>query len=287
LIISYTGYESKQLNIEANENKTINVELQKEDKSLSEVVVISSNEVADGWEKYGDLFLSHFIGSTPNAAQTTLQNPSAVKFFYYKRTDRLKVLATEPLQIVNNSLGYNLRYELDSFVYHFKTDMNSYRGNCLYLPMQADFEQQGVWEKNRKATYAGSRLHFLRSYYDSTLKDEGFTVDMLTSQRKFSRLVNPYATVYYNFDDATEDVELNFPQKASITYTKAAPEKEYLSRYKLPLDVKLQISYVDMVQPIILKENGYFIDQKSWVNHGYWSWKNVADQLPYDYRPTE
>ena len=30
-------------------------------------------------------------------------------------------------------------------------------------------------------------------------------------------------------------------------------------------------------------ENGYYYDQKDWINQGYWSWKNLADQLPYDY----
>jgi hypothetical protein len=51
------------------------------------------------------------------------------------------------------------------------------------------------------------------------------------------------------------------------------------------LNAKLQISYVDLSDGITIKPNGYFFDQKSWVNQGYWSWKNLADQLPYDYEP--
>jgi hypothetical protein len=54
---------------------------------------------------------------------------------------------------------------------------------------------------------------------------------------------------------------------------------------KLPVDVPVQISYVDLLDAILLKPNGYFIDQRNWINQGYWSWKNLADQLPYDYRP--
>ena len=26
-------------------------------------------------------------------------------------------------------------------------------------------------------------------------------------------------------------------------------------------------------------------EQKDWINQGYWSWKNLADMLPYDYLP--
>jgi hypothetical protein len=44
-----------------------------------------------------------------------------------------------------------------------------------------------------------------------------------------------------------------------------------------------QISYIDITDAVAIKENGYYYDQKDWVNQGYWSWKNLADQLPYDY----
>ena len=53
----------------------------------------------------------------------------------------------------------------------------------------------------------------------------------------------------------------------------------------LPADVKMQLSYVDLLEGIVIKPNGFFFDQRSWINQGYWSWKNIADQLPYDYEP--
>ncbi|MBD0333470.1 MAG: carboxypeptidase-like regulatory domain-containing protein [Chitinophagaceae bacterium] len=288
IIISFTGYESKKINLEVITDRTFNLELQKADNALAEVIIRNSNEVPDGWEKYGDFFVKHFIGATPFAANCTLTNPEALKFLYFKRNNRLKVLATAPLQIENKSLGYNLRYELDSFVHHYNTEINSYRGNCLYTAMEGDEQQQKVWKENREKVYYGSRLHFLRAYYDSTLTKEGFTVDIFSPNNrfnKFDRLVNPYDTAYYFFDDSTANAELYFPKKVSITYQKHAPEKEYLMQYKLPKDVPIQISYVDFLEAITIKPNGYFTDQKSWINQGYWSWKNIADQLPYDYEP--
>ncbi len=287
IIISFMGYVSRTINFEAVADREFNLELQKADNSMSEVIIRSSNEVADGWEKYGQFFLDHFIGTTPFADSCILQNPEVLKFYYYKRNDRLKVLATEPLQVQNRSLGYNIRYELDSFVHHYKTDLNSYRGNCLYTEMDTTQEQQALWKAAREKVYYGSRLHFLRAYYDSTLNREGFTVDLLSANSftKFDRLVNPYDSSYYFYNDSTADAELWFPAKASITYNKKAPEKEYLQQYGLPLDVRIQISYVDLVDGILIKPNGYFLDQRSWINQGYWSWKNLADQLPYDYEP--
>lgn len=285
IIFSFTGYNSKTINADAG-NEQLTVELTKADNTMAEVIIKSSNELEDGWEQYGDFFLKHFIGATPFADSCTLLNPQALRFLYFKRNDRLKILASEPLQIANRSLGYNLRYELDSFVYFLKTDMNSYRGLCFYTEMEGTPEEQQIWKNNREEAYYGSRLHFLRSYYDSALKQDGFTVDLVSKRNanKFERLSNPYDSVYYFYDDSTANVDLWFPTKASISYTKA-PAKEFLKQYKLPSNAKLQISFVDLLDGITIKPNGYFFDQRSWVNQGYWSWKNLADQLPYDYEP--
>jgi hypothetical protein len=285
IVVSFTGYISKTINLEVTGDRNFDLLLEKGDNTLGEVIIKNTNEVPDGWEKYGRFFLDHFIGASVNADSCELLNPQALKFLYYKRNDRLKVLATEPLQIQNKALGYNLRYELDSFVHFLKTNQNSYRGKCLYLPMEGDEEQQALWAKNRREAYDGSRLHFLRAYYDSTLAGEGFTVDLYSkaSRTKFARLTNPYDTTYYFFDETTANAELYFPEKASITYMKKAPEKRYLEKNKLPLNVPVQISYIDLTDAILIKANGYFTDQKSWINQGYWSWKNLADQLPYDY----
>lgn len=289
LIVSYTGYVSKSTNVDAAADQELNIELKKEEKGMGEVVVKSSSEVADGWQQYGPLFLRHFIGATPFADSCVLLNPEVLRFFYYKRNDRIKVLASEPLQIANKALGYNIRYVLDSFVYYNGTSLNSYRGACLFVPMEGDTAQQRTWAAARRNAYLGSRLHFLRAYYDSTLRDEGFTVDMLTASgnRNFGRLANPYDTGYYFFDSTTAHAELFFPRKASITWTKAPPDPRFLTQYNLPADVRMQISYVDLADGIMIMPNGFFLDQRNWTNQGYWSWKNLADQVPFDYEPEE
>lgn len=285
LIISYTGYQTKQVQISSSDTRIPDIEMAKEEKSLGEVIIKTSNEVKDGWAKYGSFFTEHFIGKTPNAAQTTLLNPEVLKFYLLKKSNKLRVLATEPLQIENKALGYNLRYQLDSFIYHYNTDINSYRGFCLYSEMEGDDSLKKVWAANREKAYYGSKLHFMRSYYDSAVAEEGFIIDMLdeTNDKKFNKVTDIYDTLYYGALDSTMQVEIWYPRKISITYAKKKPEPEYLKQFKLPKNVAIQISYIDMTDGIAIKENGYYYDQKDWINQGYWSWKNLADQLPYDY----
>ena len=285
LIISYTGYQTKQVQISHSDNRIPDIEMAKEEKSLGEVIIKTSNEVKDGWEKYGGFFIEHFIGTTPNAAKTTLLNPEVLKFYLLKKSNKLRVLATEPLQIENKALGYNLRYQLDSFIYHYNTNINSYRGFCLYSEMEGDDSLKKVWAANRETAYYGSKLHFMRSYYDSAVVEEGFIIDMLdeTNDKKFNRVTNVYDTLYYGALDSTLQIEIWYPRKISVTYAKKKPEPEYLKQFKLPKNVSIQISYIDLMDAIAIKENGYYYDQKDWINQGYWSWKNLADQLPYDY----
>jgi len=287
LIVTYTGYQTKQLRISHTDEKIPDIEMVKEEKSLGEVVIKSSNEVKDGWEKYGAFFLEHFIGATPNAAKCTLLNPEVLKFYFLKKSNRLRVLATDPLQIQNKALGYNLRYQLDSFIYYYNTDMNVYRGYCLYTEMDGSDSLKRAWAVNRRGVYFGSKLQFMRSYYDSTLAEDGYTIAMLdeNNNTKFNKITDLYDTTYYGGLDSTNEIEIWYPRKLTITYTKRKPEAEYLKQFKLPKNIAAQISYVDLTDGIAIKENGYFYDSKDLVNQGYWSWKNLADQLPYDYLP--
>jgi hypothetical protein len=313
LIISYTGYQTQTIKV--SDNTKLEVLMRKEDKSLSEVVIKTSNEVPNGWDKYGDFFVKNFIGSTPNAAKTIVQNPEVLKFFYYKRSNKLKVLATDAVMIANNALGYNIRYQLDSFVYYYNTDVSSYRGYCFFTEMEGGDSLKLVWQKSRSLTYYGSRLHFMRSYYDSTLIEDGWIIDMLdeNSKGKFNKVTDVYDSSYYNLITYTRDsiaytrdstgeimdstihqvmtgkvdVEIYYPRKISITYITKRPEPEYLKKMNLPKNAPFQISYIDMKDWIDISENGYYYDQKNWINQGYWSWKNLADQLPYDYNPPE
>ena len=75
LIISFSGYTSKTISVDKNGNQQLTIELQKADNSMNEVIIKSSNEVTDGWEKYGQFFIDHFIGATPFADSCALLNP--------------------------------------------------------------------------------------------------------------------------------------------------------------------------------------------------------------------
>ena len=202
LVVSYTSYETKSMRISNGnkENDSLIIELKQQDKSMDEVVVAGSAEVADGWDKYGNFFMANFIGTTPNAADCNIENKDVVKFYFYKKRNKLKVKSKGEILVTNNALGYRIKYQLDSFVYDYNTRISSYTGYPFFEELKGSSEQEEAWKKNRFKSYRGSRLHFMRCWYDSTLKEEGFNIELLDNNDKATALDNPYNSEIYSVD---------------------------------------------------------------------------------------
>jgi hypothetical protein len=286
LVISYTGYE-KKLNRISNTNAsadTMLIALSQQNTSMAEVAVVASNEVADGLAKYGKFFTDNFIGTTPNSSQTIIQNPEALRFFYTKKRNRLKVTSKEDLTIINYALGYKIHYQLDSFSYDYNTNISQFTGYPLFEEMDSTQEMKSQWEKNRAKTYLGSRLHFMQSLYDSTLDEEGFVVEKMDNDprsTKGAKLGNIYDSSLYQADSS--GVNINWDGRYRISYTKVYPDKKFLQEFKLPANQVTQVTLLDINGGFVIEENGYFYDQYDVVNTGYWAWKKLAELLPYNY----
>jgi hypothetical protein len=286
LVVSYTGYEKKLYRVSNNLQlaDTLVVELVKVDKVMEEVAVVGSNEVQDGWTKYGQFFTDHFIGTTPNAAQCKLLNPEALRFFYNKKRNRLKVTAREDLIVSNVNLGYQIRYQLDSFNYDYNTQISQFTGYPLFTEVDTTVEARSQFIKNRARTYLGSRMHFMRSFYNSRVNDEGFIVEQLDGNSKDGKatlITDLYNPEQYALDSG--EVIIGWQGKYRISYKSVFPDKKFLAEFKLPANTRYQITVLDVLDGFVIERNGYFYDQYDVVNTGYWAWKKLAEALPYDY----
>ena len=287
LVISYTGYETQVLRVSnlTSDKDSMVIRMKEKNKSLEEVAVTGSALVADGWNKYGQFFLDNFLGTTANASQCTIENKEVLNFYFYKKRNKLKVKAKEEIVIVNQALGYKIRFQLDSFVNDYNTHISSYTGYPLFENLTGTTDQQQEWSKNRYRTYIGSRLHFMRSWYDSTLKDEGFDVETLNSpgSDQGTILENPYDSSIYSVDSGTVDIKIK--GRIRVTYNGHVPDRNYLLQNHFPLNARVQVSALDIPEGFSIEENGYFYEQSEIVNMGYWAWKKIAELVPYDYNP--
>ena len=182
LAITFTGYETITRRITTSDagDKNLVIELKQQEKAMEDVVIKASNEVKDGWEKYGAFFLENFIGKTANSRLCTICNKDVLKFYYYKKRNRVKVLASAPVEIENLALGYKIIYTLDSFVHEYGSQANVYTGYPLFQEITpGDSAQATSWQANRRKAYEGSILHFMRSVYNKSLKEAGFEIQFL------------------------------------------------------------------------------------------------------------
>ncbi|MBL7735250.1 MAG: carboxypeptidase-like regulatory domain-containing protein [Chitinophagaceae bacterium] len=288
LVISYTGYDKKTIRISNTQGMedTLTIALPVIDNTLTEVAVVASNEVADGWQVYGSFFLDHFIGTTPNAAECILQNPEALRFFFTKnkKRHRLKVTADQELLIQNNALGYLIRYQLDSFSYDYNSNISQFTGFPFFIEQDTTEEVSAQWIKNRARTYLGSRLHFMRALYDSIVTEEGFIIEKMEGLGKNARgtlLENIYDSSLYEADSNT--VAINWEGRFRISYKNVFPDPIFLKEFKLPANSRMQTTLLDIADGFIIEENGFFYEQYDVINTGYWGWKKLAEALPYDY----
>jgi hypothetical protein len=163
--------------------------------------------------------------------------------------------------------------------------VSSYTGYPLFEKLQGTPEQEATWKDNRLSSYTGSRLHFIRSWYDSTLKYEGFVLELADSSthNKMTTIEDPYDRQFYSRDSG--NVEIDIRGRLRVSFTGQVPDQKYLAERKFPLTTRTQISAIDIADGFEIEENGYFYDQADVTNIGYWSWKKLAELLPYDYLP--
>ncbi|MEO6916223.1 MAG: carboxypeptidase-like regulatory domain-containing protein, partial [Chitinophagaceae bacterium] len=249
LVVSYTGYETQEIHINAGNSSDIGFALKTVDNTLTEVVVSGSNEVEDGLAKYGTFFLENFIGTTPNAEFCKIENPEALQFFFSKKRNRLKIKGREDLRIVNQALGYKIRYQLDSFAYDYNSRITTYSGYPFFEQLEGTLEEKAKWAEDRRIAYHGSKLHFMRAWYDSTLEKEGFAIEWIDTTKKTlvtQEVTNPYDSSTYSVVE-NDDVEIDRIGKWRVIYKKEMPDKKFLKAFKLPVYLKSQLTTLEIL----------------------------------------
>jgi hypothetical protein len=291
IVVTFTGYQAESRRVTAGDaaNNEMVIEIKQKEKSLEEFVIKSTNEVADGLAKYGDFFMENFIGKTANSKQCYIKNKEALKFFYYRRAKRLKIVATAPLEFVNDALGYTIKYELDSFVHEYNTQVSIYTGYPLFQEMQSsNITQLEKWNAARKTAYNGSILHFMRSMYGKKLAEEGFEIQFIVKNNNKEtsiRVKDFYGGMNYTKDDSSNIVEILPNQKeVAIIYKNETADQLYVDANP-EASSKFQLSVVSFLpnESLGIEQNGFYFEQNDITITGYWAWEKVGDMVPYDF----
>lgn len=180
LIISSLGYKTQVLTNYRNAYGQLPAIYLAENNESLEAVHLET----DPWtrKKKEGIFLREFLGTTPGAAQTRIKNLHAVQLRYIPSREVLLAVAEEPLVLINKHLGYELRYTLKDFKVDFSTGSSGlqftylvyFEGFSLFKELHQKPRKKHL--KNRKRTFEGSPLHFMRALAEKKLLENKFQI---------------------------------------------------------------------------------------------------------------
>ncbi|WP_452230824.1 carboxypeptidase-like regulatory domain-containing protein [Lacinutrix sp. MEBiC02404] len=189
LVISYLGYK-KIINQEYKPKEDYVFYLEEDLNSLDEVVL----EVKDEWSRTKKMkeFKEQFLGSTKNAKSCKILNEADITLYYNSPKKQLVAYASKPIIVLNKSLNYKIKYDLQEFsidytlrevlvgnnlktkkkVYQVETVF--YAGTTLFSDIEEETNPK-ILEKRNKA-FDGSILHFMRALVNDQLEEEEFVI---------------------------------------------------------------------------------------------------------------
>lgn len=312
IVASVIGYEINKTKIDiVNTDKlSINFKLKHKAIPFPEVTVTTK----DFRKRKQQLakFRKNFLGVSQNSKKTYINNEDVIQF----NDDEfgvLKAFANEPLEIINNSLGYSIYYILEDF--ELTLEHVRYTGYPHFVELTATSYYDSIeWAENREWTYTGSLRHFLTTicenyeitqgdsieratmfhfpdvmkyrikvtYRDTThIEDQGFYVLQVDSPFSKDKAINRQLvnTNWFLIEtDNPIEMNLKFDNYLEVYY-----DNEFFP-FKKRIGSNKKISWINIVNnSTILDKQGRYYDIYSIETSGIWSKERVADMLPFDY----
>ena len=263
----------------------------------------TNDSLSASLQKWSEVFLSSFIGTSANSYDCYIANPKVLRFKYADSLDGLSVTATEPLQIFNEALGYIVYYYLSEVF--IKNNGVVYNSSFHYFK-ELKSKQPLIlskWKLNRYNAYNGSLLHFMRSFYNNKLNEEGFRVRKVNriyeddaSYARTKKIPGAVAGKTLMFDSLGKPFFRFFTEFVDKT---ALPVDEYRQStdndtWLIPSSSALEITYLKSGKPLVsfiilkgqrllVESNGLYFDSADLLQEGFWKSLKVADALPCNF----
>jgi hypothetical protein len=285
LVASMVGYQPKMVLIDFPGNtKVLNFTLEEDNKTLDEVRVVGTQDKK--WEKQFRAFEKGFLGESFNHKEVNITNKEVVDFT--ESEDAFSAKASQPLQIINKSLGYKVTYFMDNFE---KTNsLTSFKGLASFEKLvPEDAKQERRWKRNREEAYEGSMKHFLKTLVENRLEEEGFNAYLL----KPEFLNNLRRGLFYDRNNerhvafkTTDLIGITTPDGLTMLNWKIPMEIVYnRKRVARPIFMDAPYPYTILIPkgPIQVTSAGDLMNPYSIEMRGEMGKIGMADLLPLDF----
>ncbi len=289
IICSIIGFipESSIIRVsESNSQSIKNFNLKPDIKALETVVVDAKRDKQ--WKRNYQRFAKSFLGTDEYNFHTkcTIDNSYVLEF--ESAAGNLTATTNEPLVIKNTALGYTIIYDLSSFSLNKLTGAVTYTGYAFFEEMNPpSVEKAKAWEENRKRSYLGSKMHFLRALSSNQIDEEGFELynervpfEKLSAIRSSTDRKVKSETIAQRKDDATSF--LSFPGFIRVEYRNKQKEIHY-ENYRHLIN---ETSWMQLrMQNTPLDHQGFLIRPMDVWFYEEMGLEGISRQLPTNYNP--
>ena len=240
----------------------------------SETTIVEGDIPTD-WLNDLEIFERYFLGNNQFADECEIENKEVLNF---KRPyeSMFEATALQPLVIINQALGYKLTCVLIKF--EFNTASSSYRWSIKpqFINLDPKDENQTVeWIQNRQEAFEGSVYHFLRSFCNQILPEEGFDITNVEwpGQKLPREEWRPILVDYRKYMDKGV-----FPNETIL----------HFDNYLHVIFDNSLVSWIGLNHAnITLDEYGNPYEGNPYVVYGEWANHGIADLLPKNYTPSQ
>lgn len=293
LIASLVGYETRKTTVYLRNFSEIETNITLNGIVLDEVMVQAKTDRF--WRKKWNIFRNGLLGDVSTTRNYEFLNRENI-ILTYDETDKF-VFATskEPFAIVNETLGYILKVDLEYFKSNgVFTEFSVYTYFQENLNENPDARKKQI--ENRKKAYYSTFRHFLVSLKNNQLAKNKFEVykinkmnqvflgrTSLLKETSEGRLIPAEVQDIYAYD-SSKNVHYLHTDKSLLVFN-----KNFASYQGNPFsDYYYEFSRIDLPNFILqFNENGFVLRPNGLMLSYHWGREGLGSQLPENYMPDE
>ncbi len=305
LYVSIVGYKAESRSLNLREPRVYRFEFQLQEQVVEGEGIVVEAERDEKWMERYEKFKKAFLGETPKAGKTEIQNPEVLSFD--GGVGSLEAFAARPLVIENRALGYRVEYHLEDF--KLTPRRTQYDGEPLFEELDGTPAEKAEWREARREAFLGSFHHLMLAMLAGRVEEQGFklyhrpasTSDMSASSGVGSATPTMSGQRYpIEVDEVMEKGEtpseriLDFQGFVEVVYLGEQQSDAYntwRSQYASGRGVSGRAPRYQTSQfwlergPATVDYKGEIVERYGVTVSGYFAFERVADQVPKEYRP--
>ena len=290
LVFSFVGFDLFNRSVSVTDKDMIvNARLVPQNAILQNIEVKGTKDKE--WEKRLKDFNRFFLGEDEFAKECLITNPWVIDFNFNKTSKTLIATASQPIEIENKALGYQISCSLQSFV--FAPQDFQIKGLYRFKEMEATSDEEAKrWTHNRHEAYLRSFRFFFKSVVENNLESNGYEV-FIDKKPKDYLLNSAYFSDEFGKRVFKPDLKkLIIPYTTPGIFKLMTPDRlevHHLNTYaqiKAYRDLSRAVSWLEFPKGyILISQDGIVVNRDDVLSVGEFNNNRTSSMLPLNYQP--